>query len=609
MENYDRYYCRWSYDEFRLREPHIKTDGLWQAGDWYYIKCEDLSDKPLEETDMSLEEYFDYAIKTAGAPVKLVEKVPEGAVRVDERSLEEVAALHGSPLNASEFNQQLAVLLPPEFPMFSVSFQGNHWLVRTSRTLTANEKKLFKDLLIKKGILVNETVVFTLFSPQQAKKEPSSSNLIIIPSKFFQKDISSTLRKKWEFDEQLWVDNYIQLWTSPKDFKNEKTNKSSCLVDVSCQANFALRNYVVLFEEVFLIAPLHVYQDSVFSTLEVTEKELIQLAGMKKIKLVFPHSLERYNLSLLEQLTDENPDSVILTRELALKTMIDSRQRNPLLYAPLSISERQTILSVLIRIADQAEEEVTRKFFTALSKELIRIWSNMEHLLAVRGSMAIPGTGSGILFGEILKTLTGKNYVLELIDAAMPVEWAGALNATVCPNGPEGRQHNTAQLAYMLSGIRPDNKIDLFCKPNLATEGILTIAKHVPVVELARDFKSGDIQRFHRLVKNISNHHPPAEMEVIIEHFNNEVRQYDHRSRNLQVWDIKGLILEGVNSLAGFFIPSVIWNLFAALLLNQAEKHPSFGYVLDKLKASVYHTTPDAVLVSRMVSKARNHIY
>lgn len=608
MEYSDTYYCRWSYDEFRLREPHVKTDGLWKSGNWYYIKCDDISLKPIEETELSLSEYFAGFIKIAGAPVKLTECPPGDAVRISNRSHEDVAKLQGAPLTTSEFNQQFAMMLPLDFPTTTVSLQNRNWLVSTDRNLTVNERKLVTDLLTEKSILVDKEIIFQQYDFPKKPKTTQSSNLMIHSSKFFQKNISFDLQKKWEQDEQIWIDDSPKLWTNPQSFTQKKITKTRCLINLSFEATHDIRNYIMLFEEVIIVAPLDKYQSFVLEKLGVTEIELIKLVEIGKIIFVYPYSLENYRFPLIEKIVDVNPNAVILTRELAIQTVIDSRKRNPFLYPSLSISERQSILSAFIQFATDAKENQQKMLFESLSKELIRNWSGMESFLAVRGAMGTNATGSGLLLAEIIRGLKGKDYRFELTVAAEPVEWAGALNATVCPIGSQGEQHNVSQLAYMLSGNRVDNKIDLLCQPNLATEGILTMANYVPAVELAKDFKGGDIQRFYQLVKNISTHHRPEEIDDIVENFNKSVKQYESRNSKVEFWDIKGLLLDGVTMLGETTIPTIVWRIAGDLLIRQAEKNSSFGYALDKLKAVAHNTTPDAILVSRLKSNVRKLI-
>ncbi|MCM3222921.1 hypothetical protein M3644_24480 [Bacillus cereus] len=142
------FYSRWSYDEFRIKQPHVETDGLWEKDNFYFIKCKDSSINPLNDMELTLEEHFDQKIKALGAPVRLVEVVPEDAIRVKDRSLHEIVQLTGFPLNQNQFDTQLSILLPSNFPTYKFYFQqGVGWCLEVERKLTSEEKQIFHSSL------------------------------------------------------------------------------------------------------------------------------------------------------------------------------------------------------------------------------------------------------------------------------------------------------------------------------------------------------------------------------------------------------------------------------------------------------------------------------
>jgi len=114
----DPYYARWSYERLLLLQPHIQVTGLWKKDNWFYAVCPGLS-ADLKAADGSpLVEWFDRSGRAAGSPIRLEARQPQGATRVPERTLDEVATLVGYPLTVRDMYAQLALLLPKTFPDF-----------------------------------------------------------------------------------------------------------------------------------------------------------------------------------------------------------------------------------------------------------------------------------------------------------------------------------------------------------------------------------------------------------------------------------------------------------------------------------------------------------
>jgi len=616
-EDYD-HYTRWSYDEFRIKQPHIETEGLWVKNDFYYIKCKDLTVKPINDDELSIEEHFNRKIKAIGAPVMLVDKLPEEVTRVKDRSLQEVIQLTGVPLNQIDFDNQLSMLLPKDFPPYKFYLkQGEAWTLEVGRFLTNEEKQTFRNCLYSlQGHSIDKyfkVIVNTKISPMI--KTDKTNNLDILPIRTLSSNISSVLKRQLEKDEQLWIDYRLPILATEdftdKDFTTPwNQNGSSCLIDVSVYSAHNIRNYLSMYKNIILVAPIHQEHQKVLSSLGVSQSELIELIKIGRIKLLLPHSIERYNLRFLEEVADTGQNNMMFSRHLALKTISDSRKRNPFLYPTLEIEDKQQLLFHFYKLADYIQDKKAQDCIKALALELSRIWSDADIMLATRGAMGTAALGLAPIISAIFKSQTGHDYSFELLTSSMAVEWAGAMKSTLCPLGASSTIKNTELLSNIYSGVQQDQKMELMSSPNIVLEGILTIAKEVPVLELAKTFNGADIDRFHSMIQHLHQHYRPEEMNTIIDEFNKSVKAFERKKNRTASWDVKGVIVEGATHLSNATIPfaGVLMNILGRSLENFGEKSTRVGEFLDKAQASLYKTTPEAILVSRMRDQIKDKI-
>ncbi|SHN74253.1 hypothetical protein SAMN04487896_3435 [Paenibacillus sp. ov031] len=610
--NFDSNYysAHWSYDRLRILQPHVITDGLWYINDFYYIKCEDLSVEPLNNEDsLPLEVFFKKTIKALATPIFLVEQVPEEAIRLDDRPLQEAVQVVGEMLNQNDFDDQIALLIPPDFPNYRFYLQQREgWILEVERTITDSEYDCFIYSLDRlQGFTRPDNIKLLINSQIHSKNINAEPSLDLIPSRRSSMNVSSELKKQWEFDEQLWVDQSVSILTSDDYIKEEslpttwKQNGSSCLLDLSVSGAQDIRNYLTMYQTVNIVAPPSFDHVSVLSTLGITEKELIELVRLDRVKILLPQDINHYEQKFLEELVESAPHNLMFSRQLALRTIADSRKRNPLLYPNLETEEKQRLLSALHGLALKLIDPKSQAWVRALAIQLSEIW-NANTLVAFRGAMGTAPTGYGTLIAAIIESQTGKDYRFELITASHAVEWAGALKSTLCPTGEEAHIRNSETLANMYSGVNNEWNMEFMSTPNIATEGILTIANSVPVLELATAFKGGDIARFHMLIQRISKHQHPEERKQIIDAFNNAVKSFERNKNRVNAWDIRGVLVDIGTTLTSTTIP------LAGLLLNGIEKALEYsggsskiiGDILDKTQAKLYQTTPDAILVSRM---------
>ena len=239
-------------------------------------------------------------------------------------------------------------------------------------------------------------------------------------------------------------------------------------------------------------------------------------------------------------------------------TICDNRRRIPLLYPPFGIDERAQILKTLVKESQRIEDIRISDFVLEMVRDLARIWSSAEAFVNFRGAMGTGAVGISSLAALLFKFSTGLDRMFEFMSTAPTVEWAGAVGANLIPIYTTDGYSDEATsnvLAGLYTGV-PINWIPNYDSlVNRAAGNILSVGKDVPVVDFANAFRGGDIDRFRLLVKEMVKHNASQEeIDKAVLDFNKSVRAYEKRAERLNVWDIKGLILDGVANLMRIFL-------------------------------------------------------
>jgi len=605
-------YARNSYEKVRVLQPQLQVNGLYKKGLEYFIVCDSLDVEVFGESTASIVEFFNNKIRVAGSSVQLVTHIPEGAVQVkEERTIEEMITLAGEPLTSIELNKQISLLLPRDFPKIWIKFNGEfeRWDVYSERTLNQTEK----EIVIKKlEIILNSKVQVEFFVDTNIQRYfPNKTHdpLSILVSKHSTHNFSKALMNKWEEDEQLWSDNKQKLFTTSEEdegVNEDRIPSSSCLINGQSGDPHNIRNYLTLFDEVQIVMPIESSYEKFINSLGIQEDELLELLEINKVKLIFPHSIQRYNKSLVEKAASFNPNGIMLTRELAYKTVLDLRHRNPLVFLPTNIQEKHEILSNLMLLSSESRGEFERKWIEGLTYELSNTWNSMYQLLSIRGAIGTYNVGLGPTINSMIKQASGNDYMLENMHACHSIEWAAANNAVLCPIGHLA-QHEE-RLAYLYSGVREGWNLEIETSPNIATGEILTIAQHVPVIELAKSFTGSEIRRFRQLVVDITRNKSNEEIQIAIEEFNDSVKRYERNQSRTDSWDLKGITLDASLEMANAAIPfaGFVTKQLGRLIGFGAERYTGLDKVVNQVQSKVYGTSPNVILVSKMRNKMKD---
>lgn len=260
----------------------------------------------------------------------------------------------------------------------------------------------------------------------------------------------------------------------------------------------------------------------------------------------------------------------------------------------------------MIRLSIDIKNINEKMWLYGFIEELSITWSNMHESLSVRGANGTFNLGLGPTINNLINKYTGKNYLVEIMAASQSIEWAAANNAVLCPVGPLA--NNEINLAYLYSGVRKDWNLDIVTSPNIATEGILTIANYVSVLELAESFNGREIEQFRQLLVNMTNNNSPEEINNTINEFNQSVKSYERNVKRLNTWDVKGITLDTAIDLTNTAVPfaGFITKQLGRVLNHAGEKNDSIGNIIQQVNSKIHRTNPNVILVSGMRDKIKD---
>ena len=617
-------YGRWSYDNFVLNQPHINVEGLFEKNRKYYIVCPNINVETKAMDGENIYEWF-RDNREIGCPIELVTKCPEKSVKIDERTIDELVEGNNNPKNLRDLFSSILMLLPKKFPKINL-LSGNNRIIQVcvERELTKEEVEPLKDVLLKTKIPVVYDVVVDNEKANEIKsfryETMVGGDIDIIPSKLIPFKVSNSLMQLIEKDEQFWSDNRISLFNgkinNTTGIMPDSWDKleSRCFLDASVFPQTNIRNYLSIYKKTIIALPLAESKNEILSSLKINENELVELAKMDRISFVLPQSIDRYPIDLLERIAYEIPESIILSRRLSALSIIDARHRFPFLYPTFGIKERAEILRILYNsIAKLSADKM--KVMESVIMELARIWNCTEDMINSRGAMGTTFLGISSITAAILESTLGLDRYLEFYGASSLIEYAAPFSANVSPNIINEKYSDECYLqilADMYSGLNRENISLIDNKSRITLDGILSIDSNLPVIEFAKSFGSGDIERLRKLIFDITNNNLQYEdVDDIIRKFNEDVKNYESRNEKLAKWEISEF-LKGIFTTAGTIIaikkpeygipiactPLAFWLIDA---LNKRRSDNQYvGQVIDTMMALISDSKPSAVMVARM---------
>jgi len=225
----------------------------------------------------------------------------------------------------------------------------------------------------------------------------------------------------------------------------------------------------------------------------------------------------------------------------------------------------------------------------------------------------------------MMKQFYGLDLFIEYWSAAAAVEWAAALRADVFPRrfGEYSEERHSEFLAGLYSAGAPKRSKapgpGILEPLNVVAQEILSVDDAVPIVEFAKSFRGGEVDRFRALVSRIRAENATEEqVATAVSEFNAAVRHYAQRPDRVKNWELLGALQLASTVAATLVVPEAKATVFAvslgALLLrvlvnaaveDAGPKNAVLSGWVDTMNATLAGTSPDAVLVARMKKRLR----
>lgn len=607
------YLARYAYESLILKQSHIQFDGLWEKDNSYYVVCSSLSDDLLtDEGDKFSVEWFDRNCRPVVCPMYLAISAPLGSRFVEPRTADELSQLHGDPMTLGDVYRELFAALPKNFPLFRIKEISQKLIFCVNQALTNEQtnileitcanlglRQLIEIVIIDEPLSINNNAVLN---------RQGRDALALISSRVLPSQLSMNLRRAYEEDEEFWVDNRSKILFDkiehqklllPESF-NKKT--STCFIDVTTFPAKNIRTYLTLYRRIILGLPIASHFNEALQTLNITEIELIELARRGRVQFILPVSLERYPTKFISSILDAAPDAVLFSRRLTACSIVDSKNRMPILFPPFSNTDRRSILDLMKPIGEPSID----LFLGTIRQELGKSWIGMELNLSTRGALGLLNHGMPPILAKLYHVLTGIDLTLEIDTAMLRVGWAAALGATFFPIDEDRYSEYpvAAFCAGAFSGINTQNIVNPIINLETIVGGLLTLNNDAPVLEVEGVFLNSDSDRLFELTEKIFNQSiDMEEIEQKILDINDKVTQYEKRTDRQTRLDLITLagILGGLAT-KGWYVPLAAW-VSKYMLQNADPSRDVGGKTLDWLRAINTMSPRDAVFISRLRKK------
>ncbi|TCK61539.1 hypothetical protein [Seleniivibrio woodruffii] len=606
--NHDKYYARVSYERLILQAPHVPFNGLWVKDNQYFAVCPYLNEKEYNVNDKKLTEWFDNECRMASSPISIVQKAPDDSLRVEERSVTDLACLRGDPLTLDEFMRELIVNLPKKFPEFKFEVNGHKLSVIFKESLTLEETCVLEETckMINESLdVIIKTDNFTSsLNDTNTKTYKIDNPMILKTSRELGCQCNSLIKEYYEQDEDFWAENRNSVFTKndPQSFidKSYAMDGSACLIDATFLPPDNMRTYLTLYRRLIIVMPLAENLSGFVKALNINEKELIELTIRGRVQFILPQSIERYNQGFILQLMEASPRSLIFTRRLAAITINEMKKKMPFMFPTMGIIERRKLLEVLVSIYDVSPNLLLQSMIKVMGLQL----SFYEYVINTRGSMGLLLNNFGSILAYYYNMAYGIDRNDEFALACASLDIAIGLKATIIPACDEGySSFDATQLcASCYTGIEVlPNNVNIK-NLQLLTNGLFCIDNDAPVLEVDSCFSHRDIDRVSKIIKAVNYN----EVQFHIDEINKEVTKFEKDKKRLKQWDILGLLtiaggLVNLNNPESTIIPIFAW--FSNRLL---ENDNIDNGILDWAKATNSFVSKEAILVSRIRKNIKN---
>jgi hypothetical protein len=424
LEALHRQHAIWTIKRFRFLHPDL-TSVLYKSDGWFIVHVSALGELKFPE----LQKVFDSEIRPAGSPIRLSEAAPQAGVPVEEEtSYGAELWLNGVPLPAWLVNKLLGVAAPdvPE-GSFDYAREEDTWLFRSRKDLSETERASVAAATAKLGYLgpIRFITVPTV-SPVRndtLQNQKTEESLELVTAREIGLSTGS-LRQLVERDEEEWR-QFLDARANQKSATPPLNSQEfACLYDVADNSEIRLSELLTLYDRIDVLPSRH--DLAWLEKHRVSLDDLQELVRMKRVRLVLPHSADKYPERLLSAVSEVDSSSLVLSRTLASKTILHGQYKEPILYAPLTSKQRWSVLAALSSVA-------TDKMSRVLLASYSRLFQDQHDVFMTRGALASTGFGVGSYLGELFYQLRSQDARVELMTCGAAIEWALGLGASFIP--------------------------------------------------------------------------------------------------------------------------------------------------------------------------------
>lgn len=556
-----------------------------------------------EGTFSPLAEYFDHSIRPVTCNIRLSQQIPQAGFPIEDvDDYEAELWLNGEPLPVRDFNNLLS-LAEPALPDGGIDFDNdrNTWVFRSFTSLTDGQKNCVQRATKKVGII--GPVDFVEVSSPATPVLPSVSaprkqgDLNLITSRNL-KHTSGTLRDLVQQDEDEWR-NFLSRRARQEIVVPEPVSPQNfaCLYDVEHCGDSRLSELLTIYDRVDIMPERHSFEWS--TKHQISLPDLQELVRLKRVRIILPYSVVNYPSTLLEAVAEVDRSSIVLSRSLAAKTITQGQMKEPFLYAPLTSSQRASILSAM-------SQSATDEKYRGLLSSYGQLFSGQHDLFMMRGALASLGFGVGAYLGEVFLKLHNKDARIELMTCGAGIEWALGLGASYIPRDYGGFDEtgNSQIIASYLGKTRISPSDPVANRMHIISDGLLAVSD-VPPLEVARNFHSLPASRFRNLAQRLMEATPDAlELQNAIDQINVDVKHFERRAERLTSWKMSVLINGAILAAVEHNWPTTASVGAAWLYAMLEDKIPAklrdeLAYARTMLTGLATGSSLDAVIVSR----------
>lgn len=536
-----------NYESFIIKKYEFNHFGLFHDGHNVYAVI-----KNYEECNTTLDEIqklYDYEFKTLGVPgPTFIDEIRVGFVKIDFRNTYEKINLFGQPFNTSDFENNISIVMPPNFHPFHVDMK---W---SDNTLTFTFNKKLTKSEIDEVILLCESLGYYGYKyiinvdgelpnyKYQQNKNNTKGNLTLVASRYLKNNQPKEVIEKYEEDQEFWIEKRVSIFSDTSFTRDECipdtfiNSKNRCFVDASVFPRNNIREYISLYDTVIIAIPLvdTSRKQSFYDIFKINKLELLELVRRGRIKFVAFQNLQRYDSTFLVDVLSVDSECVLFSRRLAAASLLAIREKTGLFGA---VFDSYTQYKILQEFYNSKNDELK-----ILAESLSNNMAFLEYGINQKGAMGVSQFCGASFAAQIYKS-RGHNYSIEFMTSAMSLEFSLGLGAHHFPF--EHKNYSELNACKILNGIyngvqKSRSELREVEIQNLLSN-ILTINNDMNVLELDDIL----IKYNRRMIPAILEEYAtltPEDLSFKMYSLNKEIKQIEKRKGKLTALDLSGFV-------------------------------------------------------------------